>query len=389
MAELRVGVVGTGFLAETRARCWAATRDARVAGVASREPGQARAWAQAHAVARAFDDAHALIASDGIDLVDLCVPNRLHRPLTEAAAAAGKHVLCTKPLTAYVGQDGVAPDEVAGRDRDRMLAVAEADARAMVEAAERADVRLFYGENWLHAPAIVRAGELLERAGASLLEMRGWECHSGSHSAYARSWHATGGGALLRLGAHPIGAMLALKRAEGLRRSGEPVRPVAVTADVATPCEAAGDGPLAVAGDWGEVESWGCAILHFEDGARGVAIGSDGVLGGMESRLELYGSNCHLKCNLSPHDQLRAYAPEPGVLGDAYLMEKLETGAGWSTPLPDEDASSGQQPMCQAIADAIAGGGPCPGDGELGLDVVRVVYAAYLSAAEGRRVDLA
>ena len=46
--------------------------------------------------------------------------------------------------------------------------------------------------------------------------MHGWEAHSGSHSPYSKDWRRTGGGALLRLGAHPSGAMLWFKQTEGL-----------------------------------------------------------------------------------------------------------------------------------------------------------------------------
>ncbi|MEE2663121.1 MAG: Gfo/Idh/MocA family oxidoreductase [Myxococcota bacterium] len=393
MKHVRVGVVGAGFLAQTRARCWKAATGAHLAGVTAKRAERASAFAQQHGVAQIFESFEQLIASDAVDLIDLCIPNQLHRPMAVAAAEAGKHVLCTKPLTAYVGQDlgeQASDEEIAGRDRVTMARVARADAEAMVDAAERAGVRLFYGENWVYAPAIVKARALLERAGAALLELRGWEAHSGSHSEYARSWRHTGGGALLRLGAHPIGAMLHLKRAEGLRNDGEPIRPLAVTGEVADLTRVAGVNPanLRLATGWRGVENWGCAIIQFSDGARGVAYGSDNLLGGMESRLEIQGSNAAIRCNLSPHDLVRAYAPDAEVFGDAYIQEKLDSGAGWTTPLPDEDWSSGQLAMCQAFADALHRDVPAEADGQLGLDVTRVVYAAYVSAAEGRRVPL-
>lgn len=393
MKHVRVGVVGAGFLAQTRARCWKAATGAHLAGVTAKRAERATAFAQQHGVAQIFESFEQLIASDAVDLIDLCIPNQLHRPMAVAAAEAGKHVLCTKPLTAYVGQDlgeQASDEEIAGRDRVTMARVARADAEAMVDAAERAGVRLFYGENWVYAPAIVKARALLERAGAALLELRGWEAHSGSHSEYARSWRHTGGGALLRLGAHPIGAMLHLKRAEGLRNDGEPIRPLAVTGEVADLTRVAGVNPanLRLATGWRGVENWGCAIIQFSDGARGVAYGSDNLLGGMESRLEIQGSNAAIRCNLSPHDLVRAYAPDAEVFGDAYIQEKLDSGAGWTTPLPDEDWSSGQLAMCQAFADALHRDVPAEADGQLGLDVTRVVYAAYVSAAEGRRVPL-
>ena len=100
-------------------------------------------------------------------------------------------------------------------------------------------------------------------------------------------------------------------------------------------------------------------------------------------------SDHHLECNLSPNDLLRAYTPNEGAFGDAYVMEKVHGQAGWSTPIPDEDWSSGQQGLCQAVAEAVLTGEASAADGELGCDVTRVVYGAYVSATTGRRVQLA
>ena len=390
---IRIGLVGAGFLAETRARSWGSVAGAEIVAVASRTRDRAVDLAQRFRLGDVEESVEALLARDDVDLVDLCVPNLAHRPLTEAAAAAGKHVLCTKPLTAYHGQDlsGDADDAaIAGRDPRTKWAVALADADAMAQAAAAQGVRLFYGENWLYAPAIRRATELHLASGGTLLEMRGWECHKGSHSPYAKSWRHAGGGALLRLGAHPVGAMLALKRVEGEARDGRAVRSVAVTAEVADLSRVRGlrEETTRVATGWVDVENWGCVVIHFEDGSRGVAYGSDNVLGGMESRLELYSSNHRLVCNLSPNDLLQSYAPDGGVFGDQYVMEKTDTAAGWATPMPDEDWTSGQQPMCVAIADALRTGREVPADGWLGVETTRVLYAAYASAHEGRRVEL-
>ena len=404
MSKTRVGVgiVGAGFIAATRLRCWRMVHgvEVDVVAVATRTETSAKTFSEQWGLAALELDA--LLARADIDVVDLCVPNLLHRSLTERVAQAGKHVICTKPLSAYVGQDlGEALDSadvaVGACDRRQMLQVAVADADAMVTACSRAEVRLMYGENWVYAPSIRRAAALLATAQGPILEMRGWEGHNGSHSLYSKEWRYTGGGALLRLGAHPIGAMLWLKRLEGLRRNGAPIRPVAVTAEVADLSRTHGLDPERshVATGWKDVENWGCATLAFSDGSRGVAYGSDTLLGGMESKLEVYAADAHLKCNLSPTDMLRAYAPTPEVFGDQYLMEKSSTSVGWSTPMPDEDFTSGQAGMIQAFAETVARevNGECgeaiDADGELGRDVTRVIYSAYVSAAEGRRMELA
>ncbi|MEW6074446.1 MAG: Gfo/Idh/MocA family oxidoreductase [Planctomycetota bacterium] len=389
-----IGIVGTGFLAATRARCYRRIpAAARIVAVTDVDRAAARAFAARHGVPHVAADLPALLALPAVEAVDLCVPNGVHRPAAAAAIARGKHVICTKPLTAYVGQDlpPEAPDAaVPAVDRRRMREVAVADAEAMVRSAREAGVLLLYAENWIFAPAIARARRLLAAAAGPILEMRGWESHRGSHSPYARRWRSAGGGALLRLAVHPLGAMLHLKREEGLARGGAPIRPVAVTAEVADLAAVDGVDPARAFIATGErdVENWGSVTVAFSDGARGIAIGSDNLLGGLESRLEILAADCHLKCNLSPNDLLRAYAPAPEVFGTEPILEKTDTSAGWSTPMPDEDWTSGHLAMCEELARAVREGRPATSDGELGAEVVRVVYAAYLAASEGRRVTV-
>lgn len=379
-----IGIVGSGFLAETRARCYGRIRAARLQAVTSLRTERAEAYAERHGVPNVCSDLEEMLRRDDIDIVDLCVPNLLHRRMAVEAAEAGKHIVCTKPLTAYVGQDLAddASDADYDRvDRRRMLEVAVDDAQAMVDAANGAGVQLMYGENWVYAPSIVRAAGLLARSGGAVLEMHGWECHSGSHSEYSKVWRNAGGGALIRLAAHPIGAMLNMKA---------PARPVSVMADVGdlSLIPRASSADMRLATGWTNVENWGIVVITFDDGSRAVAHGSDNLLGGMQSKLRIHASNCYFECNLSPHDLVKAYAPTPDVFGDAYVMEKIDGGSGWTTPLPDEDWSAGHVDMCRDFVEAVLENRPAVATGDLGLDVTRMVYAAYVSAAEGRRFEL-
>jgi predicted dehydrogenase len=395
--QINIGVIGAGFLAETRARCYAAVSgyDARIVAVAARTEEHLNPYAAKHGIERTYTDYHELLAQPDIDMVDLCTPNHMHRPMVEAAAAAGKHIVCTKPLTAYVGQDlpaDATDAAIASVERAKMLSIAEADAAAMVAAADAGGVQLMYGENWIYAPSIMRAEELVKASRGAILEMRGGECHKGSHSPYSKVWRYTGGGALLRLGAHPIGAMLHLKREEGIARDGQPIRPVAVSAEIGDtskiPTIESDTLKAWIATGWQDVENWATAIITFADGSRAVVNSSDGVLGGMESKLEIFASNHQLKCNLSPNNLLQAYAPSSAVFGDEYIMEKTDTSAGWSTPMPNEDWTSGHLSMCQDFVAAVAENRPAKSLGALGVDVIRVVYGAYLSAERGQRVAL-
>ena len=391
--RVNVGVIGAGFMAETRARAYESVtgHEVRIAAVASRSKERAADYARRHGAPDAYDDYHEVLARPDVDLVDLCVPNHLHRLMTEDAAAAGKHVICAKPLTAFDGH-GLPPDTNFGAmSRAEMLRVAVENADAMVAACEQARVQLMYAENWVYAPPIAKADRLAAASGGAILEMRGGECHSGSHSPYSKEWRYTGGGALLRLGVHPLGAMLYLKRREGLRRWGWPIRPHAVVAEVGdltrTPAFLKEERHWIGTG-WVDVENWGSLILTFEDGTRGIVWASDAVLGGMESGLQILLSNAHIKCSMEHTNLVRAYAPDPTVFRSEYLMEKLETAAGWSSPAPDEDWAQGHHHTIQDFVESIAADRRPLSDGRLGRDVIEVVYAGYLSAAEGRRVEL-
>jgi predicted dehydrogenase len=384
LEQVNVAIVGTGFIADTRARCYAGVSGyaPRLAAAVSRTPERLEAYARRHGIADTYLELEPVLERSDVDVVDLCVPNHLHAPMAIAAAKAGKHVIVSKPLTACL----------ADVPRQEMLREAETNATAMVEAARASRVMLMYGENWVYAPSIVKADRLAAASGGAILEMRGGECHSGSHSPYSKQWKMTGGGALLRLGVHAIGAMLHLKRQEGLRRWNRPVRPRAVFAEVGdltqTPGFLAEDRHYIVTG-WQDVENWGTAVITFDDGTRATVFASDAVLGGMESTLQVLLSNAHIKCNLSHTKLVEAFAPEASVFGDEYLIEKLESSAGWSPPAPDEDWAQGHRHMIQDFVASIADDRPPRADGELGRDVIRLVYAAYVSAAEGRRVDIA
>ena len=72
--------------------------DTRLVAVYSRDQGRADAFAQAHGADAAYDDLDSLLADSRVDAVFVASPNHLHPPQVIRAAAAGKHVLCEKPM---------------------------------------------------------------------------------------------------------------------------------------------------------------------------------------------------------------------------------------------------------------------------------------------------
>ncbi len=99
-------------------------------------------------------------------------------------------------------------------------------------------------------------------------------------------------------------------------------------------------------------------------------------------------SAAHIQCTMEHTGLVRAFAPDPSVFQGEYLMEKLETTAGWSMPAPDEDWMQGHVHAVQDFIESAATGRSPRSDGRLGRDVVETIYTAYLSAAEGRRVEI-
>jgi predicted dehydrogenase len=95
--HLRAGIVGAGFIGAVHARS-ALLAGGRVVAVAASSEVSARAAAARLGAERACASAEALVTADDVDVVHVCTPNHLHVPLATAALAAGKHVICEKPL---------------------------------------------------------------------------------------------------------------------------------------------------------------------------------------------------------------------------------------------------------------------------------------------------
>ena len=85
---------------------------------------------------------------------------------------------------------------------------------------------------------------------------------------------------------------------------------------------------------------------------------------------------------------MAAYAPDGAVWGDEYITEKVETKAGWQFPSPDEDWMRGYPQELADFVDAIRERREPLSGARLARDVVEVIYAGYVSAATGRRVEL-
>ncbi|MEY2402157.1 MAG: hypothetical protein QOJ08_2268 [Ilumatobacteraceae bacterium] len=98
---LRAAVVGGGFMAEVHSRA-ARTARAQLAGIVSSSPEKSARAAESLGFERSYGSLDELLADDTIDVVHVCTPNAQHAAQAAAVLAAGKHVVCEKPLTTTV-----------------------------------------------------------------------------------------------------------------------------------------------------------------------------------------------------------------------------------------------------------------------------------------------
>ena len=235
MERLRIGIAGAQFAAHLHLQNYRPLRGSKVeiVAVTALTKEESEQFAAQHKIPAAEDDFRRLLERKDIDAVDLCVPTDLHHEFIILAAQAGKHVICEKPLTGYFGKDQTGRSWSGRRSTGKpCFARPWRTAQAVAKAVKENKVKFCYAENWVYAPPVVKLKRLMQASRGTILDMRAEESHSGSHAAYSRRWKTSGGGALMRLGAHPVSAVLHLKHYEGMLKQGKPIGVKSVTAEV-------------------------------------------------------------------------------------------------------------------------------------------------------------
>lgn len=395
MAAVRVGLVGYGNAAKFHVPALRQLGEERcqLVAVCGRSRERAEAFAREWDIPHAFATMGEMLASVELDAVDLVVPNHVHGQYIIEAARAGKHVICEKHLTGYFGEPGTPEDELIGHTvpKAKMLAAVLEEIGRIEQALKESGVVFGYAENWIYAPAFVKLRRLCAASGGVIMRIEAEESHSGSPSVYAKRWRTAGGGSLVLKGSHPVAAALQLKQWEGVTKYGRPIRPVSVSCEVGnlTRIEAFKQEPVHyLKTDWQDVEDWGILVLKFEDGSVAEIKAADTTLGGVHNYLEAYLSNCRIRANINPNNACVAYAPAPEIFGDEYITEKIETKGGYTFPSPDEPWNQGYPQEMEDFITCIAEGRQPASGFLLARDTTIVLYAAYVSAEEGRRVDL-
>jgi predicted dehydrogenase len=338
MPVIGVGLIGSGFIAATYAEALNDVRTAEVTANYSRDPAHAGALAQAWDIPRQYDDIAALCADPAVQLVVIALPNEAHLAATRIAAAAGKGIVCTKPL---------------GRTR--------AEAGAMLATVTDAGVWHGYAESSVFSPNVAKAHQMV-RSGAvgELLTMRAREGHSGPHAPHFWDAEAAGGGALLDMGCHTI---------ESARYFFGKDNPIT---------QAFAWGATLVHGDRTTGEDSAVALLRFAGGQLATVESSWVEKGGMQLRHEFVGTAGRLVTDT-------ASTPVWGFIENpaGYLVEKADAQTGWVFPVPEETRAYGFSQEMRHFADCFAAGVAPDETFADGYVVNCVIDACYASMRSG------
>jgi predicted dehydrogenase len=389
--RLGIGIIGSGFIARFHMQGFTAVRDADVRGVWS--PNAARAEsAAAHAraldvgEARAYASIGDMVADPDIDALWLCGPNHARVENVEEIVDAierGRGTLkglaCEKPLGRNV-----------------------AEARRVVELVNRVGLPTGYLENQLFAPEVERGRLLLWARGAAVTGRpylaRASEEHAGPHMPWFWRGDLQGGGVLNDMMCHS-----ALVVRHLLTRPGESlstVRPVRVTSRIASLKWSRPEyverlkatmGPEV---DYGRrpSEDFASLTLEFEtsDGHQvlGEASTSWSFVGaGLRLSAELLGPEYSLSWNSLDTGLKLFFSREvQGGQGED-LVEKQNAEMGLMPVVANEAAAYGYEGENRHFTRVFLGKERPLVTFEDGLDVVRVLMAAYQSAEQGRTLD--
>ena len=377
MPKINIGLIGYGGIGRVHAAAYRAipfhyglpAESINLVAVATTRAETAKQAAAEIGCAHHTAHYRELLSRGDIDAVDICTPNNSHCEIALAAAAAGKHIYCEKPM-----------------------AMTPAEARRMADAVARAGVKAQLTFNFRFFPAINRAKQLIDSGFlGEIFSFRG-RYHRSSYISREKpmSWRLrrdiTGGGALFDLGSHILDLLYHLlgdfESVNGSLDTRIKERPLSPGAD-----------------DKAAVDVDDIALLHarLPSGALGIVeISRLGTGATNDVVFEIFGELGAIRFDLSQPAWLEVYdtrdADSP--IGGQRGFRKLETGGRYAgqrapdwTMSPDfmRAHAECQYQFIQAIWQDRQ---PSPSFAD-GLEVQRIMAAAELSSARGGWAGLA
>ncbi len=332
-------------------------------------------------------DYNDLLNDPEIDIIDICTPPYVHEEMIIKALRARKHVICEKPLSGYFGKDG--DIEPIGNNVPKSVMYDELlkDVDNLKNIVENSNRKFMYAENFVYAPSITKAAEILREKKSRILYAKGEESLKGSSSAVAGEWNKTGGGTFIRTGAHPLAAILWLKRVEAEAR-GENITVKSVFADMGCITPSLSDyDHRHIAARPHDVEDNGTVIITFSDESKATIIATDVLLGGSRNYVELYCNDAAIYCTLTMNNLMSTYFLDEDRLNDVYISEMLPSKIGWNNPFLEDEIIRGYTDEMRDFIESVYFDREPRSSFDLAYDSIKIIYAAYKSAEIGQAVE--
>ncbi len=333
----KVAVLGTGLIGMfyTQSLNGQRNRDNAVI-VYSRTAERARQAAADWGVPAYTTDMNEAINHPDVTAVVIGLPNHLHLEAIRQTAAAGKAVLCTKPL-----------------------ARSGSEAKAILDIVEQAGIFTGYLEDLVYAPKALKAIQAVQQGAiGDVLVARSRETHPGPHSAWFFDAEQAGGGAIIDLGCHCIEIIRSY-----VGKHNRPLEVMCWHDTMVHPIKA---------------EDTALVWIRFESGAIGQFEVSWTFRGGMDLRDEISGTEGTIWLN---HFLRTGFEMFTSGTGQGYVAEKSEVESGWQFPVGDEIVELGYTDMFTDMFNSMETGQAPTETFYDGYVVNCIMDACYRSAA--------
>lgn len=343
--EIRIGLVGTGTIANFHAEAIAAAPQTRLVAATSRREAPGREFAERYGC-EYVPTLEALLARDDVDAVAITTPSGAHAEAGIAAAKAGKHVFCEKPL------------DVTLEKIDALIAACK-EAGVHLGAVFQSRV----GDSGKKLKDAVDAGRFgkLSQCSAYIPWYRTSEYYESV--GWRGTWNLDGGGALMNQGIHAVDMLLWV--------AGD-------VEEVSAKCQTRLHDI--------EVEDNAVAWLKFTSGALGVIQASTCSYPGLPKRLEILGET---GTAILEDDTFKAWNFAEELPTDEETLHPPEaSGIGGGASDPKAIGTEGHRRLYVDFADAILSGRPSLITGGEARRAVELILAIYQSSREGKPVKL-
>lgn len=390
MERVTIALIGSGYGAELHMNAYSKVHGvkATIKTIVDLDLEKAKAFSKKYNIENYTDNLEEVLQDETINVIDIATPPASHLSIAKKAFKAKKHVICEKPLTGYFGEANDKEPIGTTVVKSKMYNHVINEIIKFKKLVKLSNKKFMYAENFVYCPSVLKAEEILKAKKSKLLYLKGEESIKGSSSPVAGQWSKTGGGSLIRIGTHPLSAILHLKSVESIYRK-ENIFVKSVTADMGTINKnLTQDEKIHLTSNPRDVEDFSNITLTFSDNTKAIIIANDNTLGGSKNYIEIYANDGVLKCNITPANNLESYFLDQEHLEDIYFSEMLEHKTGWNDIFLIDEYLRGYVYEMQDFIESIINGREPRAGIDLAFETTKIIYAAYKSADEGRTVYL-